>query len=157
MKLQSASQKEILRISKGTLICDALLIAVLFLLSQFDIGTFRLLPILLGVAGGTVVAIANFTILCLTVQKAVDIEDKKAMKARFQLSYNLRLFLQAGWVVLCLALPQIHFIAGAAPVLFPNAVIFYLQRTNKLVTNPENPAPKVMDDEQEDHLESFEI
>ena len=157
MKLQSASQKEILRISKGTLICDALLIAVLFLLSQFDIGTFRLLPILLGVAGGTVVAIANFTILCLTVQKAVDIEDKKAMKARFQLSYNLRLILQAGWVVLCLALPQIHFIAGAAPVLFPNAVIFYLQRTNKLVTNPENPAPKVMDDEQEDHLESFEI
>ena len=157
MKLQSASQKEILRISKGTLVCDALLIAVLFLLSQFDIGTFRLLPILLGVAGGTVVAIANFTILCLTVQKAVDIEDKKAMKARFQLSYNLRLILQAGWVVLCLVLPQIHFIAGAAPVLFPNAVIFYLQRTNKLVTNPENPAPKVMDDEQEDHLESFEI
>ena len=157
MKLQSASQKEILRISKGTLVCDALLIAVLFLLSQFDIGTFRLLPILLGVAGGTVVAIANFTILCLTVQKAVDIEDKKAMKARFQLSYNLRLILQAGWGVLCLALPQIHFIAGAAPVLFPNAVIFYLQRTNKLVTNPENPAPKVMDDEQEDHLESFEI
>ena len=157
MKLQSASQKEILRISKGTLVCDALLIAVLFLLSQFDNGTFRLLPILLGVAGGTVVAIANFTILCLTVQKAVDIEDKKAMKARFQLSYNLRLILQAGWVVLCLALPQIHFIAGAAPVLFPNAVIFYLQRTNKLVTNPENPAPKVMDDEQEDHLESFEI
>ena len=157
MKLQSASQKEILRISKGTLVCDALLIAVLFLLSQFDIGTFRLLPILLGVAGGTVVAIANFTILCLTVQKAVDIEDKKAMKARFQLSYNLRLILQAGWVVLCLALPQIHFIAGAAPVLFPNAVIFYLQRKNKLITNPENPAPKVMDDEQEDHLESFEI
>ena len=157
MKLQSASQKEILRISKGTLVCDVLLIAVLFLLSQFDIGTFRLLPILLGVVGGTVVAIANFTILCLTVQKAVDIEDKKAMKARFQLSYNVRLILQAGWVVLCLVLPQIHFIAGAAPVLFPNAVIFYLQRKNKLITNPENPAPKVMDDEQEDHLESFEI
>ena len=77
MKLQSASQKEILRISKGTLVCDALLIAVLFLLSQFDIGTFRLLPILLGVAGGTVVAIANFTILCLTVQKAVDIRTKR--------------------------------------------------------------------------------
>lgn len=157
MKLQSASQKEILRISKGTLVCDVLLIAVLFLLSQFDIGTFRLLPILLGVVGGTVVAIANFTILCLTVQKAVDIEDKKAMKARFQLSYNVRLILQAGWVVLCLVLPQIHFIAGAAPVLFPNAVIFYLQRKNKLITNPENSAPKVMDDEQEDHLESFEI
>ena len=157
MKLQSASQKEILRISKGTLVCDGLLIVLLFLLSQFGIGTFRLLPILLGVVGGTVVAIANFTILCLTVQKAVDIEDKKAMKARFQLSYNVRLILQAGWVVLCLVLPQLHFIAGAAPVLFPNAVIFYLQRTNKLITNPENPAPKATDDEQEDHLESFEI
>ena len=158
MKLQSASQKEILRISKGTLVCDVLLIAVLFLLSQFDIGTFRLLPILLGVAGGTVVAIANFTILCLTVQKAVDIEDKKAMKARFQLSYNIRLLLQAGWVVLCFILKPIHFVAGAAPILFPNVVIFFLNSRNKLFPKSDTPVrPMAQDDESEDDtLETFE-
>ncbi len=158
MKLQPASRKEILRISKGTLVCDGILVAGLFLLSQFGIGKFSVLPILLGVLGGTLVAIANFTVLCLTVQGAVEVADKKAMKARFQLSYNIRLILQAGWVVLCLALPQIHFVAGAAPVLFPNAVIFYLQSKNKLVTPSENPAPSIADEEEpEDHLESFEV
>ena len=43
---------------------------------------------------GSVVAILNFAILCLTVQSAVEIENKRKQKQRFQLSYNLRLLLQ---------------------------------------------------------------
>ena len=35
MKLQPASKKELKRIAKGVLICDGILIAGLFLLSQF--------------------------------------------------------------------------------------------------------------------------
>ena len=35
MKLQSASRKEICRIGLGTLVCDGILIAGLFLLDQF--------------------------------------------------------------------------------------------------------------------------
>ena len=38
MKLQPASRKEITRISIGTLVCDGIMIAALFLLSQFGIG-----------------------------------------------------------------------------------------------------------------------
>jgi dipeptide/tripeptide permease len=158
MKLQSASKKEIRRIAAGTLVCDGVMIAGLFLLSQFDIGTFRLGPILLGAACGSVIAVINFAILCLTVQSAVEIENKRKMKQRFQRSYNIRLILQALWVVTCFAIPQIHFMAGAAPILFPNVVIFYLNYKGKLMPPKENrTAPAAMDDEPEDRLESFEV
>lgn len=139
MKLQNASRKEIKRISLGTLVCDGILVAGLFLLSQFGIGKFELSRILLGAACGSVVAILNFTILCLTVQSAVEIESKRKMKARFQLSYNVRMVIQAGWVVAAYLIQPIHFVAGALPVFFPNAVIYYLQFTGKLMPKDEKP------------------
>lgn len=157
MKLQSASRKEIVRIALGTLVCDGILIAGLFLLSQFGIGTFDLFRILLGAACGSVVAVLNFAILCLTVQSAVEIENKRKMKARFQLSYNIRLALQAVWVVACFAIPQIHFIAGATPILFPNVVIIYLQSKGKLVSPSTRTDTPVPEEEPEDHLNSFEV
>lgn len=161
MKLQSASKKEIFRIALGTLACDGIMIAGLFLLSQFDIGTFDFPRILLGAVCGSIIAVVNFTILCLTVQMAVGMENKRKMKARFQLSYNIRLFLQAGWIVAAFAIPQIHFVAGAAPILFPNVVIFYLQSKNKLFAPGESPsAPRPASQEEDDgndRLESFEV
>lgn len=160
MKLQAASKREITRIAIGTLACDGILIAVLFLLSQFGIGSFSLPRILLGAALGSLVAVLNFTILCLTVQTAVEIENKQKQKAWFQVSYNVRLVLQAAWVVACFAIPQIHFLAGAAPVLFPNVVIYYLQSRNKLIPQEERrtAASTISDtDEPEDRLESFEV
>ena len=151
MKLQSASRKELSRIALGTLVCDVIMIAALFVLSLVGVGTFSLGRFLLGAVCGSVVAIVNFAILCLTVQSAVEIENKKKMKARFQFSYNLRLILQAVWVVLCFVIKPIHFVAGAAPILFPNVVILYLQSKNKLVKSDpsDTPAPKAIPDEDE--------
>ena len=158
MKLQSASKKEISRIALGTLACDGIMIAGLFLLSQFDIGKFDLWRILLGAACGSVIAVLNFAILCITVQLAVGMENKRKMKARFQLSYNIRLLLQAGWIVAAFLIPQIHFVAGAAPILFPNVVIFYLQSKNKLFAPGESvSAPAPLEDEDEDRPETFEV
>lgn len=166
MKLQAASRKEIARISKGVLICDLIMIAALFLLSLVGVGTFAPLRILLGAVLGSAVAIGNFTLLCLTVQKAADTEDQKLMKRRFQVSYNLRLLVQAAWVVICYLVPQIHLAAGALPVLFPNLVIYFLQMRGKLVPAGEKnetpaedvPAPEEdSPEEPEDHLETFEV
>lgn len=137
MKLQPASRKELSRIALGTLACDAVMIAALFVLSLVGVGSFDLLRILLGAVCGSVVAVVNFAILCLTVQSAVEIENKKKMKARFQLSYNIRLLVQAAWVVASFLIPQIHFVAGAAPILFPNVVIYFLQFTGKLMSKDE--------------------
>ena len=161
MKLQPASRKEIARISLGVLICDFLMIAVLFLLSLVGVGTFSVSRVLLGALCGSVVAVLNFVILCVTVQSAVEIENKRKMKQRFQLSYNIRLLLQVAWVVVCALIPQIHFIAGAAPILFPNVVIYFLQARGKLISSSRpSPAPSgdaEPEEDPEDHLNSFEV
>lgn len=141
MKLQAASKKEISRIAVGTLVCDVIMVAGLFLLSQFGIGKFDILRILLGAACGTVVAILNFIILCLTVQNAVETDSKKKMRQKFQMSYNVRLLLQAVWVVAAYLIPQVHFVAGALPVLFPNVVIFSCKAGASLFPMMKSPLP----------------
>ena len=140
MKLQDASRKEVTRISKGVLVCDGVMIAGLFLLSQFGVGRFEIVRILLGTAIGSVISIVNFIILCLTIQSSLEIENKRKMKARFQTSYNIRLAVQAAWIVAAFLLREkVHFIAAAAPVFFPNLWLIYLQLTGKL--NTASPTP----------------
>ena len=140
MKLQDASRKEAIRISKGVLILDGVMIAALFLLSQFGLGKFDIVKVLLGTALGSLISIGNFIILCLTIQSALEIESKRKMKARFQTSYNVRLFIQAAWIVAAFLLrSKVHFIAAALPVFFPNVWLIYLQINGKL--NTASPAP----------------
>jgi len=138
MKLQPASKKELTRVAAGTGVLDLILVAGLFLLSQFGIGTFSLVKILYSALCGSVIAILNFAIMCLTIQNAVGMTDMKKMKAKFQLSYNARMIIQAGWTVAAFLIPQIHFVAGAAPILFPKVTILYLQATGRLM--PKQPA-----------------
>ena len=158
MKLQEASKKEVKRIAAGVGICDLILIAALFLLSQFGIGSFSIVKILLGVLGGSAVAIGNFTLMCLTIQKAVAIEDQKLRKSSIQGSYNLRLMVQSLWIVAAFLIPYVHLIAAAAPLLFPTVVIYYLQIKGKLVTpSDREAAPQEAEDEPQDRLESFEV
>ena len=156
MKLQSASLKEIRRIAVGTLACDGIMIAGLFLLSQFDIGTFDLPKILISAAVGSLIAVLNFAIMCITVQSAVGMEDKKKMQAKFQLSYNARMVIQSGWIVAAFLLKPIHFIAGAAPILFPKLTILYLQITGKLLPPdpPREPKPEETDEVSETAADS---
>lgn len=157
MKLQPASKKEIKRIAVGTGICDLILLAVLFVLSLEGLLTFNY-TVILGTAVGSLVAILNFTVMCLTIQKAVDISEQKQMKSFIQGSYNGRLLLQAGWIVVAFLVPHFNVIAAAAPLLFPNLTIFYLQSKGKLVepSDRKNP-PSDEQDEPEDRLESFEV
>ncbi len=160
MKLQPSSQKEIKRISIGVAVCDVIMIAGLFLLSQFGIGSFSY-RIFVGALGGSLIAILNFTIMCLTVQFATSIEEQKKMKAFFQASYNGRLMLQAVWVIVCFLVRPIHLIAGAAPLLFPSVIILYLQMKGKLMPpdpprDPSKAAP-IEEEEEEDVLGPFEV
>ena len=154
MKLQSASKKEIKRICVGSAICLALMFVGFFLLSQFGIGSFDYRVILSG-AVGTAVAVGNFTILCITIQNAAGIDDKKQMKARFQLSYNARLIAQAAWVAVAFFASCFHVLAAAIPLLFPTVVIYYLQMTGKLVTPSQRKNPP--QEEPEDRSDTFEI
>ena len=133
MKLQAASKKEIRRIAAGTAVLDLILVAGLLLMSQFDMGVFDPGRILLSTLIGSCIAILSFTIMCLTIQSALGMEDRKKMKAKFQLSYNARMVLQAGWIVTAFLLPGLHFVAAAAPVFFPKITILYLQARGRLL------------------------
>ena len=135
MRLQAASRKEVSRISVGVLIGDVLMVAGLFLLSQLGVGKFEIGKILLGAFLGSLIAIVNFIILCLTVQSALEIESKRKMQARFQFSYNARLAIQAVWIVAAFLLRDkmpIHPVAAALPVFFPQLWLIYLQLSGKL-------------------------
>lgn len=155
MILQPASQREVKRVAAGTLVCDGLLVAGLFLCSQFDIGTFELGKILLSAAIGSCIAVLNFALMCLTVQSAVGMTDQKKMKAKFQLSYNARMILQAGWTVIAFLVPGLHFIAGAAPIIFPKVTILYLQAKGKLLP-PDPPRPATQESTEEPQASSDE-
>ena len=158
MKLQPASRKEIKRMSIGCVICAVIQLTGFFLLHLMGVIPFTY-RVVLGTLGGTGIAIFSFVSLCLAVQKAVDSENDKAMKARMQMSYNIRLLLQAGWVVAAFLLPWFQVLAAAAPLLYPTVIIMYLQSRGKLVEASErsNPGSDESDDDSDDHLESFEV
>ena len=100
-------------------------------------------------------AILNFTIMCLTIQKATGIDDQKQMKAFIQGSYNGRLLLQAGWIVAAFLIPHTNVVAAAAPLLFPNLTIFYLQYKGKLVEPSERKNPPAEEQEEPDEEALF--
>ena len=158
MKLQPASKKEVRRMAKGSLILAGIELVVLVVLHFIQLLPFSYRTIL-SVAGGTAVTVLNFTLLCLAIQKAAETTDKKLMKNRMQVSYNLRLVMQAGWVVLAFMVPFLQVIPAAAPLLFPTMIIFFLQKQGKLVEPSErkNPEPSDEDEEDEDNLETFEV
>ena len=161
MKLQPASKKEVIRIAVGSSICAVAEIVVFLILSLLGVGSFGF-PVVIGTLGGTLIAICNFTLMCLMVQSAAATQDEKLRRAKVQGSYNLRLFIQAGWVVAAFLIPFIQVIAAAIPLLFPTAVIYYLQITGKLLPKSETPAaPRQIieedGEENEDNLNSFEV
>lgn len=139
MKLQSASRKEIKRIAIGTAILDVLMIAAFALLGLLGILQFQPLSVILAAAIGSCLAIGSFTVLCITVQQAVEIEDRKKMQAKFQLSYNIRMVVQALWVVICFFVPWLNIFAGALPLAFPKITILYLNGKGRLVEKSDVP------------------
>ena len=157
MKLQSASQKEVKRTACGTAVGGIILVVVMFALSKMGVGTFDY-RVIIGAIGGCIVAVLNFALLCMTIQRAVSIGEQKTMKSFIQGSYNGRLLLQAGWIVAAYLMPWCNVFAAAVPLLFPNMMIFYLQARGKLVTPSErkNPPPEEIE-ELEEHKGTFEV
>ena len=156
MELQSASRREVKRVACGTIVGGVALIALLFALSLIGVGTFDY-RVIIGTVGGCFIAVLNFALMCITIQRAVNIGEQKSMKAFIQGSYNGRLLMQAGWIVAAYLMPWTNVFAAAIPLLFPNLMIFYLQARGKLVTPSErkNPPPEEME-ELEDYKGPFE-
>lgn len=137
MKLQPNVKKEIVRIVGGTVTCTAIMWVVFAVLAivlpayvAFDS------TVVLGGFLGALVASLNFFALCITVQLVTEKANPAAAKGLMQISYNIRLLLQAVWCILAIQLAGVHFIAGLLPLLFPRIVIVYLQKTGAYTPEP---------------------
>lgn len=157
MKLQPASAREVKRMAVGCGICAVIEIIGFLLLDQFGIGKFSY-RMITGSVGGTLVSVLNFAMMCLMIQNATGIQDQKLLKAKVQGSYNLRLLVQAAWVIVAFVCPWINVIAAAVPLLFPTVVIYYLQSKGKLMppSDPNAPRHDAVEEEAEDRLDTFE-
>lgn len=75
-----------------------------------------------GIAGG-IVAVLNFFLMGLTVQKVASTTDEKAAAMKMKASYSQRMLFQMLWVIIAIVAPCFHFIAGIVPLLFPGTGI----------------------------------
>lgn len=122
--VQPAVRKETKKVAIGTFVCVVLMWAV------FGIGhlavpeqiPFDYTVLFAGFIGG-MVAVLNFFLMGLTVQKVVSMEDDKQAAAKMKASYSQRMMFQLIWGVLAIAVPCFQFVAGILPLLFPNIVI----------------------------------
>lgn len=75
-----------------------------------------------GIAGGCV-AVLNFFLMGLAVQKAAAAEDEGTARMMIKASYSQRFMMQVFWVIIAIIAPCFHFVAGIAPLLFPGTGI----------------------------------
>ena len=68
--------------------------------------------VILGGIGGGAVAVLNFFLMGMAVQKAVSETDEAGAKRRMQASYSQRNLMQMLWAVLAIVLPCFQFAAG---------------------------------------------
>ncbi len=130
MKLQPESKKELTRIACGTAICTAVMWVVFAALHLVGWVKFDY-TVVLGSLIGAAVAIGNFAGICLVCQKVIDEQDEKRRKATLQASYNVRMLLQAVWIIVCHRGTLLPALCRCSALLFPRVTIYYLQITGK--------------------------
>ena len=124
MKLQKAVKDETIFVALGSVILSAVMLIVFFVLhkvfpEQVPMG----LPVVIGAVGGCAVAVGNFFLMALTVQKVARIENYDQAYRSMQVSYRYRTFLQLIWCVLTMVLKFINPVAGMLPLLWPSLLI----------------------------------
>lgn len=122
--VQPAVKKETKRIIKITIV-GLILMWILFAVLHFAMPDKVPLDytVFLGGIGGGVVAVLNFFLMGLAVQKAASASDEGTARMKLKASYSQRFLMQILWVILAIVAPCFHFVAGIAPLLFPGTGI----------------------------------
>lgn len=122
--IQPAVKKETKRVIVITLL-GLLLMWILFAAFHFimpDKVPLDYTVFLGGIAGGCV-AVLNFFLMGLAVQKAAAAEDEGTARMKIKANYSQRFMMQVFWVIIAIIAPCFHFVAGIAPLLFPGTGI----------------------------------
>ena len=122
--VQPAVKKETKRIIKITIV-GLILMWILFAVLHFAMPDKEPLDytVFLGGIGGGAVAVLNFFLMGLAVQKAASASDEGTARMKLKASYSQRFLMQILWVILAIVAPCFHFVAGIAPLLFPGTGI----------------------------------
>lgn len=122
--VQPAVKKETKRIIKITIV-GLILMWILFAVLHFAMPDKVPLDytVFLGGIGGGAVAVLNFFLMGLAVQKAASVSDEGTARMKLKASYSQRFLMQILWVILAIVAPCFHFVAGIAPLLFPGTGI----------------------------------
>ena len=124
MKLQKAVKDETVFVALGSIILSVIMVIVFFVLHRvFPEKVPMDLPVIIGAVGGCAVAIGNFFLMAVTVQKVAGIENYDQAYRSMQVSYRYRTFLQLIWCVLTMVLKFINPVAGMLPLLWPSLLI----------------------------------
>ena len=75
--------------------------------------------VILGGIGGGVIAVLNFFLMGLAVQKAASATDEGTARMKLKASYSQRFMMMILWVIVAIVAPCFQFAAGIAPLLFP--------------------------------------
>lgn len=76
--------------------------------------------VFLGGIGGLAVAVLNFFLMGLTVQKVAGEEDDKKASSIMKASFTRRMLLQGVWIIAAILAPCFQVVAGVLPLLFPS-------------------------------------
>jgi hypothetical protein len=124
LKLQKAVKDESIFVALGSIILSVIMVIVFFVLHRvFPERVPMDLPVIIGAVGGCAVAIGNFFLMAVTVQKVAGIENYDQAYRSMQVSYRYRTFLQLIWCVLTMVLGFINPVAGMLPLLWPSLLI----------------------------------
>lgn len=122
--VQPAVKKETKRVVKITA-AGLILMWILFAVLHFTMPDKVPLDytVFAGGIGGGAVAVLNFFLMGLAVQKAASAADEGTARMKLKASYSQRFMMMILWVIVAIVAPCFHFVAGIAPLLFPGTGI----------------------------------
>ena len=109
-------RNEIKYITKGAIIFDLVVIAILLITSYFT------KAMLLGLVFGTIIAILNFRLLALSIEKAVTMPSSKA-QIYASSQYILRMIITGIVLLVSVKAPHLEILGVAIGLLSPKFVI----------------------------------
>lgn len=113
-------KKEAGYIAAGTVLLSALVQIVWAVFFDYDLSVF------FGGLWGGAVAVLNFILMGLTVQKVANEPDQLSAKRRMQASYQLRMMLTIFTTVLAIIIPGVNWIMAAISLFFPRLTILVM-------------------------------
>ncbi len=117
--------KETLKIIKGIILLDIIVLTAAFLFKKLDA------PFLSGLALGSIYAILNFRLLAITIKKAVKMPPAKA-QMYVGANYFIRLALSALVIFIAIRADYINVLSAIIPMFFPKLIIIGLAIMKKI-------------------------